>query len=85
MDRSSRMRFESRSPAGRGEPAPDPRSETGLRSPTPPAERTAQEHFLRELALHTDGIGGVQLWHCLARRGVWSYLAERVLVLQAKE
>lgn len=79
MDRSSGMRLQSRSPAGRGEPAPDPRSETGLRSPTPPggAERTAQEQFLRELALHTDGIGGVQLWHCLARRGVWSYLAER--------
>ncbi|HKO90429.1 MAG TPA: hypothetical protein VJU61_04720, partial [Polyangiaceae bacterium] len=79
MDSRSRMRFESRPPAGAPEPSREPRSETGLRSPALPenAERTAQGQFLRELALHTDGIGGVQLWHCLARHGVWSYLAER--------
>jgi hypothetical protein len=33
--------------------------------------------FLEQLALHTDGIGWVQLIHCLRRRGVLGLLKER--------
>jgi hypothetical protein len=40
-------------------------------------EDNAQAAFLGELALYTDGIGWVQLIHCLRRRGVWQFLAER--------
>jgi len=37
----------------------------------------AQGRFLSELAQHTDGIGGVQLLHCLSEHGVWAFLAEQ--------
>jgi hypothetical protein len=40
-------------------------------------EDDAQAAFLGELALYTDGIGWVQLIHCLRRRGVLRFLAER--------
>jgi DNA-binding MarR family transcriptional regulator len=40
-------------------------------------EDETQAAFLGELAFHTDGIGWVQLIHCLRRRGVLRMLAER--------
>lgn len=80
MDRWSFLRFES-SPSLALAASPGRTSaEVGQRTASVRAERgphPARERFASELAQHTDGIGGVQLWHCLAQRGVWSFLAEQ--------
>ncbi|HVZ32177.1 MAG TPA: hypothetical protein VG963_07120 [Polyangiaceae bacterium] len=57
-------------------------SEVRLAAPSPPdagapAAHAIRSQFARELALHTDGIGSIQIWHCLNARGVWPYLEER--------
>jgi hypothetical protein len=78
MDRWSFMRFAASSSDSLVEPASRVSSESGTRLATGGTERAAaQERFLRELALHTDGIGGVHLLHCLSEHGVWAFLAEQ--------
>lgn len=46
--------------------------ESGTRHALP-----TQDRFLRELAQHTDGIGGIHVLHCLQRRGLWAFLEEQ--------
>jgi len=76
MERGSFMRFAASS--GFVEPDARTSTESGTRHVAPSAPRTAaRERFLRELAQHTDGIGGIQLLHCLSERGVWAFLTEQ--------
>jgi hypothetical protein len=80
VDRWSFLRFESSPSLALAESPARTSAEVGQRTAGVRAERgphPARERFASELAQHSDGIGGVHLWHCLAQRGVWSFLAEQ--------
>lgn len=80
MDRWSFLRFEASAGQALADAPVRDALDVGRQAARPRSERApnpARERFASELALHTDGIGGVQVWHCLAQRGVWSFLAEQ--------
>jgi hypothetical protein len=77
MERWSFMRLAAGTGAPLAEAAAKADTPSGTRNVAPRAAHPAQELFLRQLPQHTDGIGGVQLWHCLSERGLWAFLAEQ--------
>lgn len=76
MDRWSFLRFEPSPGLALADAPARPAPDVGRQSSAPRAN-PARDRFASELAQHTDGIGGVHVWHCLAQRGLWSFLAEQ--------